>query len=79
MIPELKSTGDAIAFGKVASLEEIEEVKEMMVVYKSYHKSYKGLPVEEALAILKENAIWSYKGQWLRETVEVYEGTFNFL
>jgi len=79
MIPELKSTGDAIMFGKVASSEDIEEAKKMMAIYKSYHKPYKGLPVEEALAVLEENAVWSYKGQWLREAIEVYEGTFNFL
>ncbi len=79
MLPILNSTGDAVEFGKVATIEEVAELKELAKVYKSKQTKTEGLSMDERLEELESNAVWAYKGQFVREAIEVAEGTFNFL
>jgi hypothetical protein len=74
-IPELNNTSDAIKFGKKATKDDIVIIEKLIEKYKkSFIKYDKNNP---NLSILEYNIQIAYKLQWFRESIEVYNNTFN--
>lgn len=70
-IPDFKSTNEAVAFGKVASSEEVEELKSIKIKYDVKFKRCMGEKDFD------EASIVATKSQFCREATEVYLGIFN--
>ena len=77
MLPELKSTGDAVEFGQIATEEQIEELRALRIVYINNQTHNETGATEKKFEELEANAVWAYKAQFVREAIEVSEGTFN--